>query len=61
MVSEAKTKTKAKNKTEGTGFSDHRQSNLKILTLKQMYEMNSYRLFIHYIGQKKLLKKYTTT
>ena len=36
MVSEAK--TKAKNKTEGTGFSDHRQSNLKILTPKQMLQ-----------------------
>ena len=36
MVSEAK--TKAKNKTEGTGFSDHRQSNLKILTPKQILQ-----------------------
>ena len=27
-----------KNKTEGTGFSDHRQSNLKILTPKQMLQ-----------------------
>ena len=26
------------NKTEGTGFSDHRQSNLKILTPKQMLQ-----------------------
>ena len=36
MVSEAK--TKAKNKTEGTGFLDHRQSDLKILTPKQMLQ-----------------------
>ena len=36
MVSEAK--TKAKNKTEGTGFSDHRQSDLKILRPKQMLQ-----------------------
>ena len=36
MISEAK--TKAKNKTEGTGFSDHRQSNLRIITPKQMLQ-----------------------
>ena len=36
IVSEAK--TKAKNKTKDTGFSDHRQSNLKRLTPKQMLQ-----------------------